>query len=86
MRTATHELTPAADPGEDVALEALDDAIAMMLCPVGCVFGIPFPRDDLETVSRPVRPGRLLRLAVLGRVHPVGQELAGCVSAVAGVS
>ena len=74
-----------ADPGEDVALEAPDDAVVMMRDPVGGVPGVPPPGNDLEAIGRPIRPRRLLDLAVLTGICPVGWEFASGVPAVTGV-
>src|SRR3569623_14071 len=80
-----------ADPGEDVALEAPDDAVTMIHRPGRGVFGEPFWRHHLRSCLLATRPGlhdvlacsAALAEAVFcdvadnGRSHPCAASLAG---------
>src|SRR3569623_3345839 len=80
-----------ADPGEDVALEAPDDAVTMIHRPGRGVFGEPFWRHHLRSCLLATRPGlhdvlacsAALAEAVFcdvadnGRSHPGAASLAG---------
>jgi hypothetical protein len=74
-----------ANPREDITFETPDDAVAVIRGPSSGILGEPLPSYQLEAVCRHIGSRRLHRLTVFAGVDSIGQQLAQCVPAVAGV-
>ena len=73
-----------AQPGEDVALKAAQDAFAVAGCPLRRKLGVPLAGDDFKAVCAPLLACGFLRLALFAGVNIVRQQLARFVAALTG--